>query len=69
MTDCLEWQEGWIHGEAQAFLRKRGYMDVVGPIQLLMEKARRGGEPIAGMGKDYKKCFDVVAHAISFKVA
>ena len=19
MTDCLEWQEGWIHREAQAF--------------------------------------------------
>ena len=44
-------------------------MDVVGLIQLLMEKARRGGGPIAGMGKDYKKCFDLVPHAISFKVA
>ena len=69
MTDCLEWEEGWIHREAQAFRRKRGSRDVVGLIQLLMEKARRGGEPIAGMGKDYSKCFDPVPHPISFKVA
>ena len=69
MTDCLEWQEGWIHREAQAFRRKRGSMDVVGLIQLLMEKARRGGAPIAEMGKDYRKCFNLVPHAISFKVA
>ena len=69
MTDCLEWQEGWIHKEAQAFRRQRGSMDVAGLIQLLMEKSRRGGNPIAGMGKDYRKCFDLVPHAISFEAA
>ena len=68
MTDSLAWQECWIHPQAQAFRPHRGSLDVASLLALLMEWARVTGSPISGVGGDYKKCFDLVPHLISFRV-
>ena len=66
MTNSLPWQKRWIHPQAQAFRPRRGSLNVASLIALLLEWARVTGSTVSGVGGDYKKCFDLVPHLISF---